>query len=823
MMLAAVASVCLSQAGALPEPGGLVKELLSARWLSPQQRSAAARFHGVWTEADLRDQPAHAQVAHWEWNPTSDHLTAGPSESLQTIRAMLRRGDITGAVVALKQFPSGPQRDAMLGEALLQIDRPTPAQTALQTAASCEPTTVAQARAVLAAQIMLRQMNPDGSAASAQALLTALGDARIDFDPTYWPLLLDEAALLNTWGHHDEASRALQEAISLNPRAAKAWFELGKGHVRVFNFDGLERCVAALRSIRPDHELASLLEAEAALVQQDWDRATDILNSLNWVPPRGEALQIATAALKGRRSEASALAQRLQRRRPGDVEPFALTGRLLSLHRRHDEAEQWLRRALDVAPDDHRLWSQLGLMRVQAARDEAAIEALERATALDPFNRRAANSLTLMRRITGWQEARRGDILLRWAPGVDALFARAIADQVAHVHDAVEAANSWTPSRETIVELHPDHEHFAVRVTGLPQVHTIAACTGPLVAMEVPRRGAPGLHHGAWDWRAVLTHELAHVAHLDQSRARVPLWLTEGAAVAGEPVPLDFDARTLLARRWHEGTLLAPEDLTWAFVRPKRSDDRALAYAQSGWFVGYLTERFGPGLIGNLMTQLGRGDTVQKAFVDCTGVDLPMLWTDFIDQHAPRTLQQWGLDLALPAEAAGASREALAALAEQFPANTAIQRLMVQRAIEDGEGVQQHLQTLMALANARPLDPWPCQTLADWYERQGDPIQAARWLDLVMRTRAGDPDLHDRMAMLHRAAGDSAASLAAMARAIECDPWDAARRERAAALAIESGQVELARSHIDALILLEPDEPLHVRRREALPQLQDGP
>ena len=51
------------------------------------------------------------------------------------------------------------------------------------------------------------------------------------------------------------------------------------------------------------------------------------------------------------------------------------------------------------------------------------------------------------------------------------------------------------------------------------------------------------------------------------------------------------------------------------------------------------------------------------------------------------------------------------------------------------------------------------------------------------------------------------------------NPYRPENRELAAAAAIEARDLQAARRHIEALIILEPDEPRHVRRIEAINRL----
>ena len=51
----------------------------------------------------------------------------------------------------------------------------------------------------------------------------------------------------------------------------------------------------------------------------------------------------------------------------------------------------------------------------------------------------------------------------------------------------------------TQIEMFPSHEQFGVRTTGLPWIGTVGACTGNVIAMDVPRGGDADLM-GNFDW-----------------------------------------------------------------------------------------------------------------------------------------------------------------------------------------------------------------------------------------------------------------------------------------------------------------------------------
>ena len=76
-----------------------------------------------------------------------------------------------------------------------------------------------------------------------------------------------------------------------------------------------------------------------------------------------------------------------------------------------------------------------------------------------------------------------------------------------------------------------------------------------------------------------------------------------------------------------------------------------------------------------------------------------------------------------------------------------------------------------------------------------------------------------RLAGLYRQRGDLEKALEKITRAVQIDPYNASNRELAAAIAIEAGRLDLARRHVRALTLLEPDRPQHQKRLERIEEL----
>ena len=85
-----------------------------------------------------------------------------------------------------------------------------------------------------------------------------------------------------------------------------------------------------------------------------------------------------------------------QRADPTHVGTLVTLGWLEAQQERWPVAEQWLQRAVEVAPDDAHAWFNLAYVRDKGGMDDAAIAAFKRATELDSNNDRAWYGLGML-------------------------------------------------------------------------------------------------------------------------------------------------------------------------------------------------------------------------------------------------------------------------------------------------------------------------------------------------------------------------------------------------------------------------------------------
>lgn len=854
--------------------------LLDAPYLTPDQRRSLRVFHGIWDERDLDTPARRAEAALATWDLSQESLSNPEVPVALRARALVRQGRMQQALDLLAGN-DGPEESALAAVALEGLGRlPDAVQAAEKAISRLSDAAATPAQLVAAVEAMAVKARVEGQPTRDwQRMMDSLARAR-EADRTWWPAMVAEGRLLDEKDNPVEALGALHQALGLNPRDGEAWYLLGRFALARFDFEGGRRAVAALRRVNPQHPLAALLEGESAILENDPDHAQEVLDRLlaRW-PELREAVALRAAADAVRYDEPGTQRwlARMDELQPGGAAALYQVGRFLSSNRQYADAARILEAAVARRP----AWAQprieLGLLEMQSGRTDRARAALAEAARLDPFNKRSTFSLTLLEEMKEWRTFEGRHFVVRCKPGPDEVVAAMMPDALDRMHADVAARFGHEPAERTVIELMPDHRMFGVRITGMPWIHTMAACTGPVIALEVPREGAAEKHLGLFDWLEVLRHEYTHTITLSQTRNRIPHWLTEAAAVSMETKPRSYDTCQLLAHALANGRLFDMDQINWAFVRPKRPDDRALAYAQGHWMVQFMNERFGMDALPRLLAQYFQGVPEARAMPAALGVERADFHREFI-AWARTQVAAWGMSpqptldeltdqlrMADPAERErlekarerrlGRVAEALAEeigrprtesepplRADAWPPverrpirvpddvldrwldehrdHPDLLEIRIRRRLAESDEPNLTTRTLLeAYQAARPVDPLPHRVLARWALRSGDGAEARPHLEALDRLEERNNAYTLELARIYREQGEPARALACMTKAVRIDPYNASLRELAAAVAVEAGELRQARLHVAALQLLEPDRPQHARRRERLDQM----
>ncbi|MBQ72357.1 MAG: hypothetical protein CMJ67_05570 [Planctomycetaceae bacterium] len=874
-------------------PSPLVTQAISAEFLSEEEQAALRIRHGLWSMEDLSLVPggralAAADLGRWDLvvddpeasvvqRVTALHHLGRSAEGRLELPSLEDGGLDSASIRAATSLAAGEQERA-LDEADFVIDK-------------VDFNDMEEGLLAIEAY-RTRLAAGGGDPRDFDVMIDRLGGlrSRVDrIDPR--PRLLEGLLLLER-GNTGEGIPALHEALSLNPRSAEAWLALGRLAARRFDFDGAERAADTLERLAGafnDDGIsigAMIVRARSALTRNDPDLAADLLDRLLEVHPRQPealALRAAVAAVQYDQEQDVDWLARLDEVEHQSPRGWYEVGSALSFDRQYDAAAEALAEAIRRRPRWPESHVGLGMLQMQAARDDRARAALETAVELDPYHKGAAFSLFLLEELAEFETIESEHFLLRYRPGEDEVVALGMLEPLERMHEDLVGRFRHEPERKTVIELMPDHEFFAVRITGMPAIHTIAACTGPLIAIEVPRVGSPRKHLGIFDWLRVLRHEYAHTITLSQTGNRIPHWLTEAAAVSIEGVPRTYDTCGKLAMRWRQGDLFDLDEINFAFIRPKRPGDRSMAYAQGAWMVEFMNERWGDQALIDLMELYFEGIQEKDAIPKALGIERDDFHAEFLE-WAGQQIQEWGLDpspsldeladrvreedpdqreamlearrerlariadfisggIGRPAGPGGIdprdpSRfiveqwpqirrppvelddEALEGFLEEHPGHPDLLELVIRRRLRADETLDDSLVELLdRYAEARPVDPYPHRVLARHHLQEEDAEAVVPHLiELDLRSDK-DPGFALEIARQARRIGDRSLAFKAAERAARMHAYDPATRELAASCSIEAGRLQDARRHIAALAVLEPQQPRHAKRLQAIDRL----
>ncbi len=867
--IAAVAALCVTHAsaqdrGGTPAVSPALEKLLAEPYLTDRERLSLRVDHGLWTTEDLKSPAVRARaalIAGAYLDPVFDDPAA---DALDRAEAMLLRGR-PGETLKLLGDASGLRAGRLRASALFDLGRFADADAAVQPVIDMmasrqitdADTLVEGVRALMIRATIRGSAREHGG--DFHAIKGLIEHARDDLDRLSWRARLAEAELLYDKHNPQESAAAATEALTLNPRCAGAQALLARIAVDSFAFDEAERLAIALDSmgaefgvINPD---AAEIRARMRLRQRDAEGAETVITPARKALPDNRrllALDAAIAAVAFDDERLEARLTRFDRLSPGSPMALYEVGRALAEARQYDDAIETLRRASGRLEHWPQPWIEQGLVLIQAGRDDEAEPVLERAVALDPFNTRAKNSLELVRGLKAFTTIESEHFRVRFEPGIDELLAREMRPVLEKIHvrvcadpERVPGGIGFEPARKTTIELMPSHRWFAVRITGMTRVHTMAAATGPVIAMERPQ-DAPGLTVGPFDWPRVIQHEYTHTVTLGRTRNRIPHWFTEAAAVFNEDAPRDEQTWRLLARAYKASTLFDLDEINIAFVRPKKPTDRGLAYAQGHWMYQFIIDRWGPTSPVRLMDRYAAGepeasafeaelgvtkDDFSKAFRAWAGEDLRRVGL-LLPEDVPSIVEMLKADRrgADDPDAIRPDEAFIERWSSRYPRHPELIELRVARRLEGLDENQPRLDAetvadLRLLAEVMPIAEQPNRLLARHFLAGETPAEAIPYLEFLDAREQHSAVYAAELARLYAENENDPAAMTKAERASRIAPFDADIRELAARVALktaldgDTSAFTAAERHIKALTVIEPGVQRHKLRLERVREL----
>jgi tetratricopeptide (TPR) repeat protein len=586
-------------------------------------------------------------------------------------------------------------------------------------------------------------------------------------DRGHWPAHVAAAEYFMTHDNRQEAEKELKEALAANPQDAQAWRLMGLIALDTFNFNMADRAAGAVRAADPDAVSAELLEARNLLLQRrPQDAERPVRRVLARQPRNVEAMALLAAvyALQLKEDQANEVLAQVEKLDADNATAYFEVAEQLGAMRQYPRAIAKYKVAIERAPWWTAARNGLGLLYTQSGDEIEARAALEEARKLDPFNLSTTNYLRLLDDMDRFAQKETDHFIVMYDAKQDPLIPEYFAEYLETVHAEVCATFHHEPKVKTMIEVFPTHDAFSVRTTGSPWIGTVGASTGRVIALVSPRGGENTM--GTYNWAQVLRHEYTHTVTLSATDNRIAHWFTEGLAVLEERGPLRWDWVPMLYNAVKNSELFTLEDLTWAFVRPKKPHHRTLAYAQSFWVCKYIQETYGHDALLKMLEEFKSGGRQEDVFPKITGRSI----TEFTQEFGAWTQKQvagWGYDLEttkryndLRAKAEGLSK------AKQF---------------EESIKAWQEVHTI------RPMDPLPHQRLAGLYLGLKKYAEAVEHLDALHQAELKDNRYAKRIARVYRENKELDKAQKYAMQAVYIDPYDPGAHEMLAAIYQQTG------------------------------------
>ena len=444
----------------------------------------------------------------------------------------------------------------------------------------------------------------------------------------------DDPAIETLWGDlfgekydQAEASQSYIAALEIDEEWAPALLGMARA---LADTNPPQASAAASRAIEidPDYLDAHLFLAQRSLDDRDHEAGRASLEralAINDRSLEARSLLAAVAYVEDRLDDFEAEVQRVLDINPTYGEVHRVAGNLTARNYRFEEAAALVRRGLEIDPANTRAYAELGMHLLRTGDEPGARRALERSFEDDPYDVITFNLLEMLDTLDEFETFEEGDLIVRLHPDEAPVLKDYVIEIGQRSLDELSARYGMEPEGPILIEMFPQHDHFAVRTLGLPgMIGALGACFGKVVTLDSPRARSPG----DFNWESTLWHEMAHVIALQMSNQRVPRWLTEGLSTYEEKrARADWarDQDLEFATNLNRGDVLSLRDLNAGFSRPETI---SIAYFQASVLVEHMIEAYGESTIYDLLRAYGEGlDT--EAALDRVGLDFDTLQASF--------------------------------------------------------------------------------------------------------------------------------------------------------------------------------------------------
>ncbi len=435
----------------------------------------------------------------------------------------------------------------------------------------------------------------------------------LKLEPGYWPAELFAGQLLLEKYNRPDALESFDAVLKLNPKVPDAMVGKAQSALSRFELKDADAFAEQALKINPRHPAALRIKADIFFAAGDDPAAEKVLKQALQTNPR-DVISLGKLAaayvMSGQQSEFDKLTAEVQ---GFDAKPGVYYQELASVledRKRYALAEQYYKQAAELRPMLSAPRTGLGMLYLRLGKEQEGRELLDAAFKLDPFHVRVANMRRVQDHLKAYSTIETEHYLIRFDPKTDAVLAAWLEHDLETMHAELKRQFQFEPEGKILIEVFNSHEMFSGRTVGLPDLHTIGACTGRVVAMASPT--AKGLGK-PFNWGRVMRHELTHIFNLAQTEYQCPHWITEGLAVENELMARPPLWSQVLRDRFLADDLLNLDTILLGFVRPRSRDEWTLAYCQSQLYVQYLVKTHGQEAVGKLLNAFREGKDTTAA------------------------------------------------------------------------------------------------------------------------------------------------------------------------------------------------------------------
>ena len=319
-----------------------------------------------------------------------------------------------------------------------------------------------------------------------------------------------------------------------------------------------------------------------------------------------EALDKGFQALQiGDTASAASIFREALTRHPRDPQLLFGAGVAAAIQGQENDAIAFLKQALQIEPQLAQAAVFLGELLYRQGDLELAIKTYERALPGAP----PSVAVGMRGRLTAWREeaslpqnheAIKDD---RFTISFDGPVQQKLAARAANVLSAafwrIGKALGAYPSAPINVILYSERQFHDI--TGAPE-WSAGGFDGQI---RLPVRGAS---QNLAEFDRVLTHELTHAMLKSMASRNLPAWLNEGLAMYFEGRDTAMSERRLAAAK-----LFVPLAVLQTSFARLNTAQAVVAYEESAFATRALVDRIGPAGVGQLLQDLGAGQTVDQA------------------------------------------------------------------------------------------------------------------------------------------------------------------------------------------------------------------